>query len=380
MELELDDKHKAFREEVREFAKTVVAPKAKEIDETGKFPWYTWKEMGARGLLGIPFPKKYGGAGLDTLSYAIACEEISRVCGSTGITLAAHVSLGSYPIYLCGTEEQKQKFLTPLAKGEKIGSFGLTEPNAGSDAAAIETTAKLVGNKYIINGTKRFITSGGIADTIVFTATQDKTKGVHGISAFIVEKGTPGFSPGKDEDKLGLRGSVTSELIFEDCEIPRENLLGKEGEGFKIFMLTLDGGRISIGAMALGIAQAALDASIKYVREGSQFGKPLKKSQLIQKLIADMATEIAAARHLIYHAAKLEDMGKKFTKEAAMAKLYASEVCMRATTKAMQIHGVAGLTKQYPVERFFRDAKLTEIGEGTSEIQRIVIARQILGR
>ncbi|HID93617.1 MAG TPA: acyl-CoA dehydrogenase, partial [bacterium (Candidatus Stahlbacteria)] len=295
-------------------------------------------------------------------------------------TLAAHVSLGSYPIYLCGTEEQKQKFLTPLAKGEKIGSFGLTEPNAGSDAAAIETTAKLVGNKYIINGTKRFITSGGIADTIVFTATQDKTKGVHGISAFIVEKGTPGFSPGKDEDKLGLRGSVTSELIFEDCEIPRENLLGKEGEGFKIFMLTLDGGRISIGAMALGIAQAALDASIKYVREGSQFGKPLKKSQLIQKLIADMATEIAAARHLIYHAAKLEDMGKKFTKEAAMAKLYASEVCMRATTKAMQIHGVAGLTKQYPVERFFRDAKLTEIGEGTSEIQRIVIARQILGR
>jgi butyryl-CoA dehydrogenase len=380
MELELDNTHKTFKEQIREFADTVIAPRAKEIDESCEFPWDTWKEMGRRGLLGIQFPKKYGGAGLDTLSYAIACEEISRVCGSTGVSFAAHNSLGAYPIYLRGTEEQKQKFLIPLAKGEKIGSFGLTESNAGSDAAATETTAKLVGDKYIVNGTKRFITSGGIADTIVFTATQDKTKGVHGISAFIVEKGTPGFSPGNDEDKLGLKGSVTSELIFEDCEIPRENLLGKEGEGFKIFMMTLDGGRISIGAMALGIAQAALDASIKYVRESDQFGKPLKKSQLIQKMVADMATEVTAARHLIYHAAKLEDAGKEFTKEAAMAKLYASEVCMRATNKTIQIYGLAGLTKKYPVERFLRDAKLTEIGEGTSEIQRIVIARKILGR
>jgi len=313
MELLLDDKHRAFKEEIREFADHVIAPKAKEIDETGEFPWDTWKEMKKRGLLGIPFPKKYGGADLNALSYTIACEEISRACGSTGISLAAHTSLGSYPIYLSGTEEQKQRYLIPLAKGEKIGSFGLTEPNAGSDAAATETTAKLVGDKYIVNGTKRFITSGRIADTIVFTATQDKTKGVHGISAFIVEKEIPGFSPGNDEDKLGLKGSITSELIFEDCEIPRENLLGKEGEGFKIFMMTLDGGRISIGAMALGIAQAALDASIKYIREGSQFGKPPEKSQLIQKMLADMATEITAARHLIYHAAKLEDAGKEFT-------------------------------------------------------------------
>lgn len=342
--------------------------------------------MAELNLLGIPIPKKYGGAGLDTLSYTIAVEEVGRVCGSTGITLAAHTSLGCYPIYIAGNEGQKKKWLIPLAKGEKIGSFGLTEPNAGSDAAATETTAKLEGNKYIINGTKRFITSGAIADIIVFTATQDRSKGVHGISAFVVEKGTPGFSAGKEEDKLGLRGSVTSELIFEDCAIPCKNLLGKEGDGFKIFMQTLDGGRISIGA--LGIAQGALDACIEYVKESKpsnlpsqvKVGKPLYKSQFVRGRIADMVTEIEAARGLIYNAAILKDSGKPYTKEAAMSKLYASEVGMRATTMAVELHGIMGLTKKYEVERFMRDVKLMEIGEGTSEIQRVVIAREILGK
>lgn len=365
---------------MREFATQVVTPKAAEIDETCEFPWDTIRKMAKLGLLGIPFPKKYGGAGLDNLSYALAVEEISRVCGSTGVTMAAHISLGCYPIYENGTETQKKKYLPPLLRGEKISSFGLTEPNAGSDAGATETTAKLVGDEWIINGTKRFITSGGIADTLVITASQDRNKRVHGISAFIIEKGISGFSLSKDEEKLGLRGSVTSELIFEDCKIPRENLLGKEYEGFKIFMQTLDGGRISIGAMALGIAQGALDWSIKYAQNRMQFGKPLRKFQLIQRLIADMQTEISAARHLVYHAAILKDKGEGVTKEGAMAKLYASEACVRATSKAVQIHGGWGLTKAYPVERFFRDAKLTEIGEGTSEIMRIVIAREVLGR
>lgn len=376
----LEPKYEKFREKVREFATQVVAPKAAEIDQTCEFPWDTFSELGKLGLLGIPFPKKYGGAGLDHLSYAIAVEEISRVCGSTGVTMAAHISLGCYPIYAHGTEAQKAKYLPPLLRGEKLSSFGLTEPNAGSDAGATETTAKLIGDEWVINGTKRFITSGGIADTIVITASQDKSKRVHGISAFIIEKGTPGFSPGKDEKKLGLRGSVTSELVFEDCRIPKENLLGQEYEGFKIFMQTLDGGRISIGAMALGIAQGALDSSIEYAQNRIQFGKPIRKFQLIQRMIADMETEISAARQLIYHAAILKDRGERVTKEAAIAKLYASEVCMRATSNAIRIHGGWGLTDTYPVERFFRDAKLTEIGEGTSEIMRIVIAREILGR
>ena len=376
----LEQKHEVFRERVRDFATRVVRPKSEEIDHTCEFPWDTVREMGKEGLLGIPFPKKYGGAGLDHLSYAIAVEEISRVCGSTGVTLAAHVSLGCYPIYVAGTEAQKKKYLPSLLKGKSISSFGLTEPNAGSDAGATETTARLDGDKWVINGTKRFITSGAIADVLVVTASQDRSKGVHGISAFIIEKDTPGFSPGKEEEKLGLRGSVTSELLFDDCRIPKENLLGEEYEGFKIFMKTLDGGRISIGAMALGIAQGALDSSIAYVREQQQAGISLRKSQFIQEMIADMDTEITAARHLVYEAAVLKDRGQKATKEGAMAKLYASETCMRVTSKAVEIHGGRGLTKAYPVERYFRDAKLTEIGEGTSEIMRVVIAREILGR
>ena len=376
----LDPKHVKFRERVRDFANRVVRPKSEEIDHSCEFPWDTVREMGKEGLLGIPFPKKYGGAGLDNLSYAIAVEEISRVCGSTGVTLAAHVSLGCYPIFAAGTETQKEKYLPSLLKGESVSSFGLTEPNAGSDAGATETTARLDGDEWIINGTKRFITSGAIADVLIVTASQDRSKGVHGISAFIIEKGTPGFSPGKEEEKLGLRGSVTSELLFDDCRIARESLLGEEYEGFKIFMQTLDGGRISIGAMALGIAQGALDSSVAYVQKKQESDVQIRKSQFVQKMIADMHTEVSAARCLVYGAAALKDKGEKATKEGAMAKLYASETCMRATSNAIEIHGGWGLTDAYPVERYFRDAKLTEIGEGTSEIMRVVIAREILGK
>lgn len=372
----LSESHRKFREKVRDFAQNEVAPISKKLDKEAKFSWELFHRMGELDLLGIPIPKKYGGAGLDTLSYAIAVEEVGRVCGSNGIVLAAHTSLACYPIYIAGNEEQKKKWLIPLARGEKAGAFGLTEPDAGSDAAATKTTAKLVGDKYVINGTKRFITSGYIGEIVPFVATEDPLKRHHGISAFVVEKGTPGFSPGRDEDKLGLKGSYTSELIFEDCAIPKENRLGASGEGFKIFMQTLDGGRISIGALALGIAQGALDASIKYVREHQS----LKKSQFIQGFIADMATQIEAARGLIYDAAILKDRGLPVTKESAMAKLYASEIGMWVCSQAVELHGEEGLTSKYPVERFMRDEKLMEIGEGTSEIQRIVIAKQILGR
>lgn len=376
----LHEKYLKFREKVRDFADKEVAPRAKELDIKGEFPWDLIKRMAELELLALYVPKEYGGAGLDVLSYAIAIDEIGRVCGSTGIFLAAHSSLGVYPIYVAGSEEQKQKYLIPLARGEKIGSFGLTESNAGSDAVGTQTIAKLVGDEYVINGSKRFITSGEVADIIVFTATKDPSMGYSGISAFIVEKGTPGFSAGKKEDKLGLRGSITSELIFEDCKIPKENLLGEEGEGFKVFMATLDGGRISIGALALGIAQGALDASVKFVKENKKSGKPLKKSQFIQSMIAEMATEIEAARLLIYQAAMLKDNDMPYTKEAAMGKYYASLIGMKATDIAITIHGMLGLTKEYPVERFMRDEKLMEIGEGTSEIQKIVIAREILGK
>lgn len=376
----LDEKHKEFRKMVREFADNEVAPRAKELDMNDEFPWDLVKRMAELRLLALYVPEKYGGAGLDVLSYAIAVEEIGRVCGSTGIFLAAHSSLGVYPVYDSGTEEQKQKYLVPMARGEKIGSFGLTEPNAGSDAAGTQTTAKLVGDNYIVNGTKCFITSGEIADIIIFTATKDPSLGYKGISAFIVEKGTSGFSAGKKEDKLGLRGSITSELIFEDCVLPKKNLLGKEGEGFRVFMATLDGGRISIGGLALGIAQGALDASVKFVNENNKSGRPLRKMQSIQSMIAEMATEVEAARLLIYQAAMLKDNDLPFTKESAMAKYYASTIGTKATDMAITIHGMLGLTNEYPVERFLRDGKLMEIGEGTSEIQKIVIAREILGK
>ncbi len=376
----LEEKHTKFQLQVRDFALKNVAPRARELDEKDEFPYDIVRKMAEFGMLAIYVPKEYGGAGLDTLCYTIAVEEIGRICGSTGIFLAAHSSLGVYPIYLAGTEEQKQKWLIPLAKGEKIGSFGLTEPDAGSDAAATQTTAKLVGDKYIVDGTKRFITSGRIADVIIFTATRDPKLGYPGISAFVVEKDTPGFSAGNDEEKLGLHGSITSELIFEDCAIPKQNLLGNEGDGFKIFMATLDGGRISIAALALGLAQGSLDSSIKFAKEHTKSGKPLAKSQATQAMIAEMATCVEAARLLVYQAALLKDQGKPFSKEAAMAKYYAAEIGMKVTNMAVDLHGIYGITHEFPVERMMRDEKLMEIGEGTSEIQKIVIAREVLGK
>lgn len=370
-----DKKHELFREQVQEFAKEHIAPVASKMEEKEEFPIDIIKEMGKRGWMGIPIPQEYGGAGLDNLSYAIAVEEVARVCGSTSITLAAHTSLVVWPIYTHGNKEQKKKYLIPLAQGKHLGSFGLTEPNAGSDAGGTETMAILKNDHYLVNGNKRFITNGTYADTVIFTASHDKSKGTHGISAFIVEKGTPGFKPVGKEDKLGLRASDTAELNFENCMIPQKNLIGKEYEGFKVFMETLDGGRISIGALALGEAQGALDSALLYTRE-----KGLKKSQSVQIILADMSMEVSAARHLIYHAARLKDKKLTVTLEGAMAKLYASEVSMRVTSKAIDLIGMEALTNKYPVERFFRDAKLNEIGEGTSEIQRIVIARKLIGR
>lgn len=371
----LSETHLKFQQKVRDFALNEVAPVASELDKEHKFSIELFHRMGELGLLGIPIPREYGGAGLDALSYAIAIEEVGKVCGSNGIILAAHTSLACLPIYIGGNEDQKKKWLIPLASGKKTGAFGLTEPDAGSDAAATKTTAKLVGDKYIINGAKRFITTGTVGEIVPFVATEDPSKGAHGISAFVVEKGTPGFSAGKDENKLGLKGSYTSELFFEDCSIPAENRLGPSGEGFKIFMQTLDSGRISIGALALGIAQGALDSTIKYIKES---GDSLKKDQFVQGTVAEMASQVEAARWLVYHAAVLKDNKLPFTREAAIAKFYASEVGMSVTSKAVELHGEMGLTNKYPVERFMRDAKLMEIGEGTSEIQKMVIARKIL--
>lgn len=365
------------RKMVREFAENEIRPIAAEYDETQEFPWDTVKKMGELNLLGLIFPKEYGGAGVGYVSYAIAIEEISRVCGAHGITVAAHNSLCSNHIYLAGTEEQKQEFLVPLAKGEKIGAWGLTEPGAGSDASDVETTAVLDGDEWVLNGSKIFITHGSVGDIAIVIAATDKAKKHRGISSFIVEKGTPGFSPGTKENKLGLRASDTAEMVFEDCRIPKENLLGQLNRAFYDTMAVLDGGRISIGAMALGLAQGALDESIKYAKEREQFGRKIAKFQAIQWMIANMATEVEAARMLVYYAGWLKDHGMKVTKVSAMAKMYASEVGMRAATKAIQIHGGYGYTKDYPVERIFRDVKLTEIGEGTSEIQRLVIARHL---
>lgn len=378
MDFRLTKEQEMIRAMVSEFAEKEVKPYASEIDTTGEFPWETINKMAKLNLLGLPIPTEYGGAGVDTISYSIAVEEISKRCASTGVIMSVHTSVGTYPIYLFGTEEQKQKFVIPLAKGERIGAFALTEPGAGSDAAGVQTTAKKKGDHYILDGSKIFITNGGVAGSVVVMAMTDKSKGYRGISAFIVEKGTEGYSLGSREKTMGVIGSDTSELVFENCKVPKENLLGEEGMGFKIAMKALDSGRIGIAAQALGIAEAVLDESIKYSKEREQFGKPIAKFQAIQWMIADMAKEIEAARMLMYHAAYLKDKGLNFTKEAAMAKCYSSEVAMRATTKALQIHGGYGYTKDYPVERFFRDAKITEIYEGTSEIQRLVIAANLL--
>ncbi len=380
MHFELTEEQRMTREMVRDFAENEIKPLAQERDHTGEFPWELIRKMGPLGLLGLPIPEEYGGAGADTVCYAIAVEEIARVCGSTAITVAAHTSLGTYPIYRFGNDEQKRKYLPRLASGQGLAAFGLTEPEAGSDAGATRTRAVLQGDEWVLNGQKIFITNGSIAEVGIVTAVTEPEKGTRGISNFIVEKGTPGFRPGRDEEKMGLKASVTSELFLEDCRLPRENFLGQPGEGYKQFLITLDGGRISIGAMALGLAQGAYERALAYSKERVQFGQPIARFQAIQWMLADMATEIEAARLMIYRAAWLKDQGVRFTKEAAMAKLYASEVAERACFKAVQIHGGYGYMREYDVERMYRDQRLCTIGEGTSEIQRLVIARQILGR
>ena len=374
MIFDLSKEQQYVKQMVREFAETEVKPLAAEIDETERFPLETTAKMARYNMLGVPISKEFEGAGGDNISYAITVEELSRVCGTTGVICSAHTSLCAAPIEKFGTPEQKAKYLPDLASGRKIGAFGLTEPNAGTDASGQQTTAVLEGDHYILNGQKIFITNGGVAETFVVFAMTDKSKGTRGISAFIVEKEFEGFSIGKVEDKLGIRGSSTTELIFQDCKVPKENMLGKEGKGFSIAMQTLDGGRIGIAAQALGIAQGAYDECIKYMKERKQFGKPLAAFQGLQWMIADMNTKIEAARLLVYKAAYKKDKGHPYSVDAARAKLYAAEVAMEVTTKAIQIHGGYGYTKDYPLERMFRDAKITEIYEGTSEVQRMVIA------
>ena len=374
------DAHEALRAKVRQFAENEVKPIAFLLDQQNEFPDEAVKKLAELGLMGIPYPKEYGGAGLDVLSYAIAVEELSRVDGGTGVILSAHVSLGSWPIFAYGTEEQKQKYLVPLAKGEKIGAFGLTEPNAGSDAGGTETTAVLKGDHYVLNGGKIFITNAPKADTYVVFAVTTPDIGTRGISAFIVEKGWKGFEFGDHYDKMGIRSSSTAELIFNDVKVPKENLLGKEGEGFKIAMSTLDGGRIGIAAQALGIAQGAFEHALSYSKERIQFGKPIAAQQSIAFKLADMATKLRCARFLIYSAAELKEQHAPYGMESAMAKMYASDIALEVTNDALQIHGGSGFLKGMEVERAYRDAKITTIYEGTNEIQRVVIASHILGK
>lgn len=379
MDFRLTEEQQMIRDMVRELAQNEIAPRARHVDETGEFPADNFRQMAGLGLMGLPYPEQYGGAGGDTVSYALAVEEISAACGSTGLTYAAHISLACAPLYLFGTEEQKQKYLVPLCKGEIFGAFGLTEPQAGSDAAGLKTTAIQDGDTWVLNGQKMWITSGGIAEVVLVAAVTDAWRGANGISNFIVERGTPGFTSGKNEPKMGLKGSITSQLFFEDCRVPAKNLLGEVNGGFRQFMQTLDGGRISIGAMALGLGCAAFEAAVQYSRERVAFGHPISDFQAIQHKLANMATELEAARLLIYQAAAMKDQGLKITKEAAIAKLFASEAAERACFEAIQIHGGMGYSREVPVERYYRDNRLTAIGEGTSEIQRLVIARQILG-
>ncbi|NLW22148.1 MAG: acyl-CoA dehydrogenase [Tissierellia bacterium] len=378
MDFTLSKEQEMVRKVMKEFAEKEVKPIAADIDKRGRFPRENVEKMAKYNMLGIPFPVEYGGAGGDDMAYVIAVEEISKVCATTGVILSAHTSLACWPIFTYGTEEQKQNYLIPLARGEKLGAFALTEPNAGTDAAGIQTVAVLDGNNYILNGSKIFITNGGQADIYIVFAKTDKTKGTRGISAFIVEKDRPGFSIGKIEDKMGIRASSTAELIFRDCIIPKENLLGKEGKGFKIAMSTLDGGRIGIAAQALGIGEGALEETIKFIKERQQFGRPLAKFQGLQWMIADMATNLEAARLLVYRAAFNKMKGLPYNKEAAMAKLFAANTAMDVTTKCVQLHGGYGYTKDYPVERMMRDAKITEIYEGTSQVQQMVIAANVL--
>ncbi|MCL6481743.1 MAG: acyl-CoA dehydrogenase [Firmicutes bacterium] len=381
MDFSLNEEQQQLRRTVRDFAECEIAPKVTEWDEASRFPSEILPQLAEMGLLGIIFPERYGGAGLGYIEYVIAIEELSRVDGSVGILVAAHNSLCANHIYKFGTEEQKQKYLVPLAQGKKLGAWSLTEPEAGSDAAGTKTTAVRQGDSWVLNGAKTFTTNGHYADICVAMAVTDPGKGHHGISAFIIEKGTPGFRPGKKENKLGLRASDTSEIVFTDCRIPACNLLGRQGEGFKNSLAILDGGRISIAALALGMAQGAYEAALRYAKQRRQFGRSIAEFQAIQFKLADMATQIEAARLLTYHAAWLADREDgRFTKEASMAKLYAGEVAVRVANEAVQIHGGYGFIKDYPAEKYYRDVKLCTIGEGTSEIQRLVIARQLLGK
>ena len=379
MDFQFTEEQRMIKEMVRDFAEKEIAPRAAEIDLSDEFPHDIFKRMGELGLLGIPFAEAYGGAGGDYLSLLIAMEEIARVSGTVAIILDAHTSLCCEPIYLFGSEEQKKKYLPSLLNGKKIGAFGLTEPQAGSDAGATRTRAVCDGDQWVINGEKIFITNGSLADVLVVTARTDPNLGTHGISSFIIEKGTPGFHPGRDEKKMGLRGSVTSQLYFQNCRIPMANLLGQENKGFNQFLTTLDAGRLAISAMAVGLAQGAMDKAVAYAREREQFNQPIAKFEAVQWMIAEMGTEIEAARMMLQRAAWLKGQGAPFTKEAAMAKLLSSEVSERACYKAIQIHGGYGYLRDYAVERMYRDQRLCAIGEGTSEIQHLVIARQILG-
>ena len=378
MNFTLTKEQELVRQMVRDFAVNEVKPIAAEIDVTERFPMENVKKMGELGVMGIPFSTEFGGAGGDVLSYIIAVEELSKVCATTGVILSAHTSLCASLINENGTPAQKEKYLRNLCTGNKIGAFGLTEPGAGTDAAGQQTTAVLDGDNYILNGSKIFITNGGVADTFIIFAMTDKSKGTKGISAFIVEKGFQGFSIGKKEDKLGIRASSTTELIFENCIVPKENLISKEGKGFGIAMKTLDGGRIGIAAQALGIAEGALEEAIKYMKERKQFGRPISAFQGLQWMVAEMSTKIEAARFLVYKAAWLKENKQPYSVDAARAKLYAAEVAMDVTTKAVQLFGGYGYTKEYPIERMMRDAKITEIYEGTSEVQKMVISGSLL--
>ncbi len=380
MDFRLTEAQQAVRDMVRDFALREIRPVARLYDEQGEFPWDIVRRMAPLGLLGMPFPEGCGGAGMDYVSYALALEEIARQDGGIALTVASHTSLCSNHIYLAGSEAQRQKYLVPLARGEKLGAWALTEPGSGSDAAALQTTAVRRGDRWILNGTKNFTTQGSVASVYVIMALTDRTLGKRGISAFILERDAPGFRVGRKEAKLGVHSSDTAQLILEEAEVPAENLLGEVHRGFLDTLKVLDGGRIGIAAMAVGLARGALEESVRYAKERQQFGQPIGKFQAVQWKLADMATEIEAARLLTLRAAARKDRGESTTKQSAMAKLFASEVGMRACAAAIQIHGGYGYLRDFPVERYFRDVKLTEIGEGTSEIQRLIIARELLGR